>query len=144
MKLSKRARNILFGIAAVIVAIALGLWAADALIPSVVRRALPATASEVHEYYNDSGFTGDFLRCLKAKMPQSEMPRFAAKLGLAQRYDPRKDAKSPVSFSAADGISWWSQPKTLNGAYFKYTPGSESYSVATYQDGYVYFLAIAW
>lgn len=120
------------------------LWAADRLTPSLPRRALPATASDVQEYYSDSGFNGDFLRCLRARMPESEMPQFAAKLGLTQRYDPKRDAKLPISFSVDPGISWWHQPDSMKGAYFEYTPGSESFSMAMYQEGDVYYMATSW
>ena len=120
------------------------LWAADRLTPSLARRALPASATSVQEYYSDSGFNGDYLRCLRARMPESEMPEFATKLGLTQRYDPKRDAKLPIRFAVDPGVSWWHQPASMEGAYFEYTPGSESFSMAMYQDGYVYYMATAW
>ena len=142
--MSKRAKRTWIVVGLVIVALPTGLWAVDALTPSIVRRALPATASNIQEYYSDDGFHGDFVRCLQADMPSSEMPRFAAKLGLIQRYDAKRDAKLPLSFATSDMISWWQPPQSLDNAYYDYKPGNSSYSLAKYENGQVFFKVIAW
>ena len=144
MALSKRVKKTLAVSGALVVALPVGLWAIDRFTPSNVRKALPATAANVQEYYEDDNWHGDFVRCLQAEMPQSEMPRFAAKMGMNKRYDTRRDAKLPVAFGTASAPAWWTPPADLNGAYFKYEPEREAYSVATYHDGRVYFLATAW
>jgi hypothetical protein len=142
--LSKRAKKLVvtFGVLAVVLAAA--CWVADNVPPSAVRQALPATATDVQEYYQDDAWQGDFVRCLEAKMPQSELPQLAAKLGLVKRYNPSRDQALLVGFAIADAPSWWHPPTTLAGAYFNYKPGKEAYSIATYQNGRVYFLATAW
>lgn len=144
MGLSRRAKKIVvtFGVLAVV--LPAGCWVADNVPPSAVRQALPATATNVQEYYQDDAWHGDYVRCLEAKMPQSELPQFAAKLGLVKRYNPSKGQVPPMGFAIADAPSWWHPPTTLDGAYFKYKPGKEAYSIATYQNGHVYFLATAW
>ncbi len=93
MAVSRRSKRTWIVLGALVVALPIGLWGADALTPSVVRQALPKAAANVQEYYSDDGFHGDFVRCLQADMPESEMPRFAAKLGLSRRYDAKRDAK---------------------------------------------------
>ncbi len=144
MALSKRAKRTWIIIGLVVAALPVGFWAVDALTPSIVRQALPTQEADVQEYYSDDGFHGDFVRCLQVDMPQSEMPRFAAKLGLSQRYNPKRDANLPLNFTTSDAISWWQPPESLDGAYFKYTPGSNSYSLARYENGQVHFIALAW
>lgn len=143
MGLSKRSQKVLI-LVAVLTALPGSIWIADIVTPSIVRRALPATATDVHEYYQDDYFQGDFVRCLQAKMPEAEMPQFAAKLGLTQRYNARQHSELPLTFSIPDMIPWWHPPASLEGAYLKYQPGKESYSIARYQNGRVYFLAAAW
>ena len=129
---------------ALVIALPAGLWAVDALTPSIVRQALPVTATNVQEYYSDDGFHGDFVRCLQADMPQSEMPRFAGRLGLSQRYDPKRDAKLLLGFTTSDAISWWQPPESLDGAYFKNESGRNAYSLAKYANGRAYFIGRAW
>jgi len=144
VKLSKRAKITWVTLGTLVIALPTGLWTVNALTPSSVRQALPASASNVQEYYSDDGFHGDFVRCLQADMPQSEMPRFAAKLGLLQRYNAKRDAKLLLGFTTSDAISWWQLPTSLDGAYFECKPSSSSYSLAKYENGHVYFKAIAW
>lgn len=144
MGLSKRVKRTFVALGALIVAIPLGAWAVDSLTPSVVRRALPAAATDVQEYYSDDGFHGDFVRCLQARMPRSEMPKFASRLGLTERYSSSKDSKLPLSFSFENASSWWQPPDRLAGAYFKCDPHEDKFYAATYQNGQVYFLASAW
>lgn len=147
MRLSKRAKVTWIALATLVVALPAGFWAVDALAPSIVRQALPASATNVQEYYSDDGFQGNFVRCLQADMPQSEMPSFAAKLGLTQRYDAQRNANLanlPLGFGTSDVISWWEPPLSLDGSYLEYAPGKSSYSIAKYENGRVYFKAIAW
>ncbi|MES2463765.1 MAG: hypothetical protein V4671_24615 [Armatimonadota bacterium] len=140
MYLSRRKRIALI-LLNVPVALVLGVFILDKVVPSNARRALPASATDIHEYYDDAGFNlqGDFSRFLKAKMPKSEMPGFAAKLGLNTRYNA---AAFPVEFSGSP--AWWDPPATPDGAYVQLGPGSEGYSLAKYKGGYVYFKAISW
>ena len=126
MAVSKRAKITCIAIGTIVAAFPVGLLAVDALTPSIVRQALPASAAN------------------QANMPKSEMPRFAAKLGLSQRYDPKRDAKLPLKFSTSDIISWWQPPQSLDNAYYDYNPSNNSYSLAKYENGQVYFKAIAW
>ncbi len=125
-------------------ALVLGALILDYVMPSNVRRALPASATDIQEHYDGGGFTlhGDFARFLKAKMPESEMPKFAAKLGLTARYSAAAHAGFPVEFSGSP--AWWNPPTTMDGAYVQLGPGSEAYSIAKCENGYVYFKAISW
>ena len=147
-----RGKRIALTVLGVIIALPLvlvgGLLVADKLIPSNVRKALPADATDVNEYYTDNLFLGDFVRYVKAKMPESEMPEFARKLSLSQRYSPAAVPVRPgfsLDFDGETRInSWWNSSPALNGAYIKIGPGTEAYSIAKYANGYVYFKAISW
>ncbi len=143
MAFSKRVQGTGVTLAVLAAAAPIGIWLIDTLTPSLVRQALPAAATDVQEYC-DVDWNGDYARWLQAKIPQSEMPRFAEKLGLQQRYQSGKHAPVMVSFEETGAPSWWHAPASLEGAYFKYKPGEERYSVALYQNGQVYYLATAW
>ncbi len=144
MGLSKRVKKTFIAIGTLIVALPLGAWTIASLTPSIARQALPSAATDVQEYYSDDGFHGDFVRCLQAQMPRSEIPKFASRLGLTERYNLSKDSKLPLSFSFENAPSWWQPPDKFDGAYFKYNPHENRFYVATYQNGQVYFLASAW
>lgn len=116
----------------------------DDWIPSRVVRALPDSASDVHEYYWDDGFTGDFVRVLKARMPESDFPAFVNNLGLIDKYDPAVHGSGRVSFSAMCGEDWWNPPESLDNAYIEYRPGDDYYVVVKYHEGYAYFTALSW
>ena len=123
-----------------------GLLIADKVIPSNVRKALPNDATDVHEYYEDNKFFGDFARYVKAKIPESEMPEFARKLSLSRRYSPHMvKANFPLDFDGETGIgAWWHPSPALDSAYIEIGPGTEAYSIAKYENGYVYFKATSW
>lgn len=144
MGLSQRTKKTVIALGVMVVAIPLAAWAVDSSTPSSIRQALPPTATNIQEYYKDDGFHGDFVRCLQAQMPQTEMPRFASRLGLTERYSSSKDSKLPVSFSFENAPSWWQPQEKLEGAYFHYKPGEDKFYIAAYQNGQVYFLASAW
>ena len=71
---------------AVILALILGVYLLDTFMPSAARRALPNSATEVQEYYSDS-WNGDYVRCVRAKMPEADFPLYAKNLGLTERFD---------------------------------------------------------
>jgi len=114
------------------------------LLPRSARSALPNSATEVREYAWDDNFHGDFIRLLKAKMPESEMAAYAARLGLHERFDATLHSGLPLNFSGGEKLDWWNPPDSLAGAYFKHEPGKESFVMVGYRDGWVYFVATAW
>lgn len=114
------------------------------LIPHPARSALPSSATEVREYAWDDNFHGDFFRLLKAKMPESDVAAYAARLGLRERYDTNTHGGLPLNFSGGEKLDWWNPPDSLAGAYFKHEPGKESFVMVGYRDGWVYFIAAAW
>jgi hypothetical protein len=122
------------------------LW--DKFVPSSVRRALPPSASEVKEFYWEAGVTGDFTRCLKAKLPESDFPVFAKNLGLKTRFDPKIHGNVPLADRGAGMTSeinsWWNPPAASGTTYLDYTPGDNYVSYLKYADGHVYFLAHEW
>ncbi|MES2464200.1 MAG: hypothetical protein V4671_26860 [Armatimonadota bacterium] len=115
----------------------------DKVLPSNVRRALPTSATDIHEYDDTNYFLGEMSQCLKAKMPESEMPGFAARMGLTARYSTTTYGKLRFHWHGAEGASWWDPPDTLDGGYLTYK-GTSNYSIAKYENGYVYFTATDW
>ena len=114
------------------------------MIPSNAARALPGSATDIHEYYWDDGFQGDFTRTLKAKMPESDFLEFVNNLDLKDRFDPAIHGNGPVSFTVPCDEEWWNPPTSLDNAFINYKRGDEYFAIAKYHDGHAYFAAFCW
>lgn len=128
-----------------IFAIISALFVADRFIPSSASRALPASASEIQEYYSDS-WNGDYVRCIKAKLPEAEVSTYASHLGLTHKFDPANDAikESTINIGFGDAPIWWNPPRASQTTFFNDEKGHEFVQVLKYSEGYVYFLSLAW
>ncbi|MES2459975.1 MAG: hypothetical protein V4671_05270 [Armatimonadota bacterium] len=128
MYLSRRKRLALI-LLNVPIALVLGALILDNVMPSYVRQALPASATDIQEYYSYSfNPQGDFARYLKARMPESEMPAFAVKLNLIQRYSATAHRSMSVNFGGE--TAYWNPSSRLDGAYVQFGPGGAAYSLA--------------
>ena len=114
--------------------------------PSIARRALPDSATDIQEYYSDGGFTGDFARVLKARLPEKDFPLYAKNFGLSEKYDPIKYGSTYDQLKTGVGSvpDWWDEPTDLGNCYFLHTPGKEFFERIKWKDGWVYFVAVAW
>jgi hypothetical protein len=109
----------------------------DMIIPSKAMRNLPEGATEVQEYYRDAGMTGDFSRLLKARIPREEVEAYAMKVGALNR----EEGNAGHGYSSwVSGPDWWS-PKEPP-LYFHYEQGYRI--LVGWEDGFVYFDAVAW
>lgn len=127
-----------------IVALVLPLILLDAVVPSSARRALPSSASEIQEYYDDS-WNGDFVRLVKAPLPATDYAEYARRLGLSARFDPtlHHDIASYVNMGIVDA-AWWDPSGATTNTYFDYKKGDDYLQVLSYKDGYVYFKTVSW
>lgn len=99
----------------------------------------------MQEYYHDS-WTGDFVRLLKARLPQADFPQYAKNLGLTERFDPviHADIGGTIhSLRFVAGKKWFDPPPADQTTYFRHERGRHhSYSeVLWYSNGFVYFIA---
>lgn len=107
--------------------------------PSRARQALPAGATDVREYYEDSRFGADFQRCLRAKIDRADFAAFADRLGLDRTYTSADDDLG-LNWTVCNE-PWWTPPELLIGARFEYQEGGAYFAMAQYSDGDVYFVA---
>ncbi|MBK1789984.1 hypothetical protein [Persicirhabdus sediminis] len=109
----------------------------DTFLPSKAVRNLPEGATDIQEHYEDVGFTGDFVRVVKARIPESEVAEYARRVGAT-----RKEAGGAGSdyFSWTGAASWFAPENPP--MYFHYEPGYRI--LVGWEDGYVYFDAAAW
>jgi hypothetical protein len=99
--------------------------------PSV--RALPRSATDIHEYYEDSGFPlYDYARYMKARIPQSEFAAYAKRLGLR----PRRAGEIPLSWIAGDP-AWWN-PTESQEETWRRIDSRDSGVQAKWENGWVY------
>jgi hypothetical protein len=139
MKITNK-KWLLYGCLAAVVLLVL-LIVEAIIAPSNARRALPASATDVQEYYLNAGFTGDFTRILKARLPEKDFPLYAKNLGLTERYDPSKQSRDYGGLETSIGgmPEWWDEPLELDNCYFLL--GKEYVERIKWKDGWVYYVA---
>ncbi len=128
---------------AILTVIIIGGCIYDKVAPSGARKALPPSATEIQEFYSGGGF--DFIRCLKAKMPQSDFDVYARNLSLTKTYTPGQAESSFVTMSIAGHFPEWFDPPGVDRAStVKYEEGAAWISVLQYKEPYVYFFIFDW
>ncbi|MEI6071520.1 MAG: hypothetical protein WCS31_06990 [Verrucomicrobiae bacterium] len=112
--------------------------------PSAPRSKLPPSATDIQEYYSVSG-NGDFVRLIKAKMPQQEYPEYARRLQLVTIFDPatHRNLESMINIGIGGAPPWWNPPKASKTTYFENNK-SDYLQVLSYSNGYVYYLVASW
>ncbi len=115
------------------------------MLPSSAKKSLPHTASEIQEYYYCAG-NGDFVRCIKAKLPESDVYKFAQNLDLKMQYNPTVyfDYKNVLNMGFSDSPSWWLAVPVNKSTFFNYTQGDDYLAVLNYSKGYVYYMVTTW
>ena len=107
--------------------------------PSSAKTSLPSTATEVQEYYEDSFLPpGEFHRVLKARMPRHEVEAYAHRVGATKK---ESGQTGKEFFSWCGGFPEWFNPQE-DPLYYYY---EQQYRILVgWEDGYVYFDAMAW
>ncbi len=117
-------------------------------IPSAARRALPESAREVQEFY-DTAFGGDYVRCIKAKLPEADFPVYARNLGLRRSFissEHEGRGRRFVNIQVSWAPAWWDPPRGEPGIdwYYDQDPNVPVNEDLTWSNGYVYYLAFSW
>jgi hypothetical protein len=122
-----------------------GLFLLDAFLPSGVRRALPESATDIQEYYSDS-WNGDFVRLIKARLPEGDYHQYAKALNLSTRFDESKhsDIRSKIDIGAGDAPAWWDPPQSSSTTYFDHVKGDDYVKTLKYSNGTVYLFITSW
>lgn len=81
---------------AVVAAGSLLIWILDHVVPSSAVRNLPKGASDINEFYRDSGMSGDFIRLLKARIPREQVAEYAGKSRRNPQGGTRKTVDSQI------------------------------------------------
>lgn len=96
-------------------------------------RALPWSASDVREYYQDSGFPlYDYFHYVKARMPESEFPAYAARLGLRPLAQHER-----VAIWNSGEPGWWDPSSSLEGTHVR-LDAPDGGTKAKWENGHVY------
>ena len=134
--MKKLSRGCLWTLGVLCVA-ALAVLVIDKIVPSKAVRNLPEGATGILEYYKVFGITGDFSRLLRARVPREQVEAYAVRVGAPNR-EQGNAGKDYVSWTG--GPDWWS-PKDPP-LYFHYEQGYRI--LVGWEDGFVYFDAVAW
>ena len=121
------------------------LYLLDTFMPSAAGRALPESANDIQEYYSDS-WNGDFVRLVKARLPEGDYEEYAKALNLSTRFDDSKhaDIRSTIDIGAGDAPAWWDPPRSSSTTYFDHVKGDDYVQTLKYSDGTVYLFIVSW
>ncbi|MEM4247918.1 MAG: hypothetical protein QXH80_01510 [Candidatus Nanoarchaeia archaeon] len=104
---------------------------------------MPDSATEVQEWVWEDGVTADYSYLLKAKVSRKHFDSFVSKLGLTPDSQSRKYSQGtggpswlrPAQFTG----NWWNPSPSLDGTLV-YEDG-HTWSLAKYENGYLYFMS---
>jgi len=100
-------------------------------------RALPSSASDLHEFYRDSGFPlYDYEYKMKARMPLEEFSTYVARLGLSPSV---RGPGGPVPDWTSGDPDWWNP--TFSPVRTYYHVEEDSGEMAKWEKGWVYVYA---
>lgn len=114
---------------------------------SAARTALPDTATEIDERYFPSGNMQDFERLLRARLPRNDFEFYLRNLKMLNQYSRNKQKveTAVISWEALESTpNWWNPSSDLTTSYLDYDGKTEQYTLVKYENGYVYFKAVAW
>ena len=107
------------------------------LFQSKAVRSLPRGATEIQEYYEGTGMSGDFSRLLKARIAEEDLAVYARKVGAVHRDD--GNIGLPAT-SWSSGPAWFN-PKNPP----KYSYHEQEYRILVgWEDGFVYLDVVQW
>jgi hypothetical protein len=121
------------------------LFIVGILIPSHSRKALPPSAKNIQEHHT-GGLHPDFVRFIKAELPEQDLVTYISNLNINVKYDPdiHLHIKSQISKGFGDAPAWWDEPLNLDNCYFNYIPEDEYLQRVKWENGYVYYSVCSW
>lgn len=98
-------------------------------------RALPWSASDVQEYYKDSGFPlYDYEYKMKARMPEEAFQGYVGRLGF-----PRLDTRGKRWHWGSGDPPWWDPSPSISNAYGYL--GDDDGDIVKWEKGCVYYIS---
>lgn len=122
--------------------IAVGIGGAVILTTTPLRRALPASAQDIHEWSQDEGgeLAQDYAYLLKAKITRDEFYKYVNKIDLTLHTSSRQySCGFYPSWSSSKALDWWAPSEDLQDTYVREADCSWTY--AKYEDGYIYVVS---
>lgn len=110
------------------------------LFQAAPRRALPSSATDIHEYgWQNYWFVPDYCYFLKAKITQEEFEAYKTKLKFVPLPE---DAKEEVNWCSWEHFvdEWWEPLSTSDGAFYDPTFTGSDHAVMKYENGYLYYM----
>src|SRR5882672_5623949 len=108
------------------------------------RQNLPTNATDVLEWSWSDGFLPDYSYVMKARVSQADFDGFRLALNLTPHTADRQysDATLWLSWSAPPGFknTWWDASPSLEATFVN--QGSDTWSFAKYENGFLYFQSL--
>ena len=106
-----------------------------------LRKALPRTAEDVHEWAWEDGFLPDYSYMLKARISEQEFKEYVEYFGLTPHSPDRQYSEDDHNLSWRPcGLfdeDWWDVSDTLDANTFV-SEGQTTWTYAKYENGYIY------
>jgi hypothetical protein len=138
-----RRRALALALGAVLVCGGVVLWRLRGAGEWGFRRALPASASDVHEASWEDDLLPDYQYCLKARITCAEFDAYARRFALTPAapgrvYDDEQDWSGLDCLPGSE--PWWNPPPTRDGVLIGQS--GDTWTTAAYHDGYLYLSSI--
>ena len=116
---------------------------ASRLLQNPPRKALPSSATDIHEYNWDHYFPPDYFYCLKARITHGEFEAYRTKLKFVPT---SKGIKETVYWTAWNEMvkkSWWDPLPDANGTFYDPTTTGSQRAFMKHENGYLYYMEMA-
>jgi hypothetical protein len=125
---------------AILAALAWGAWDWRELNVRPLRRALPSSAADVHEWGYADGFLPDFTYLLKARINPDEFQSYVKKARMTPHTADRKydddDTWLNWRFRGSCHETWWDPSDSIENTFVR--NHGEEWGYAKYENGYIY------
>lgn len=121
-----------------------GLAACYELFTWPFRKALPWTATDIHEWYWSETLLPDYSYYLKAKVTENQFRTYVARFGLTPHAPDRAYSESSIwlnweSAPESDG-GWWNPSDSLDTTFVR--EGHDTWTFAKFEQGYLYLASL--
>jgi hypothetical protein len=142
----QRYRRIAIWLAILCAVLTIGAWGWREMNVRPMRRALPSTATDIHEFDRSDGFLPDYSYYLKARISSDEFQTYVERRHLKPFSEDGQYDESPhpwVNWRSQGQLgegSWWNPSVSLDGTYV--ANSGDEWILAKYEHGYIYVRAI--
>ncbi len=106
-------------------------------------RALPSSATDVHEWSREDGFLPDYTYLLRARITPEEFQSYVQARGLTPHTATREyeDLELWLRWKYKPELPWWNPSDSLNTTFV--ANSGREWTYAKYEDGHIYVKSLS-